>query len=388
MSTDELTAPAATSAPGVSIDPQRQELARAYAGQRRALMLARLALSAALVGVFLLSGASRGLRDALLAAGAGPPWLVVAAYVAVLIVASELASLPLGYYGGFVLPHRYGLSTQTAAGWASDQAKGLLLALVFGVPTAEVIYWLLRTQPATWWLWASAFMIAVTILMGQLAPVLIVPLFYKLSPLDNPDLVQRIRRLGEQARTRIVGVYTINLSARTTAGNAMVMGLGATKRIALGDTLYAQYTPDEIETIVAHELGHQVHRDLELGIAVESLSQLAGFYVAHLFLRWGVGYFGFDGPGDVAGLPLLAIALGIYSLITMPLANGYSRWREHLADLYALQITGKRAAFAAAMTRLANQNLAELDPPRWVVWLLYSHPPIKERIALAAPDTH
>ncbi len=216
-----------------------------------------------------------------------------------------------------------------------------------------------------------------------MAPVLILPLFNKLTPLGDADLVDRIRGLAERTGRHIAGVYTIDLSSRTTAANALFMGLGRTKRIALGDTLYATYSTDEIETIVAHELGHQVHRDLQVGLAVQCALLLGTLYLAQLFLRWGIGYYGFTGPGDVAALPLLALAAGIFSLVTMPLSSGYSRWREGLADQFALDATGKPEAFVRAMVRLANQNLAEADPPRWVVWLLYSHPPIRERVARA-----
>jgi STE24 endopeptidase len=287
---------------------------------------------------------------------------------------------PLAWWSGYVLPHRYGLSTQTRRGWLADELKSLALGLVLGVPVAEVIYWLLRSRPTTWWLWAGAFLIAFAVLLGHLAPVLIVPLFYKLTPLDDPELVARVQQLAARTSTRIAGVYTIDLSTRTKTANALVMGLGRTRRIALGDTLYADYTPDEIETIIGHELGHQVHHDLELGIVVQSLLMLGGLYLAQLLLRWGVARFGFEGLGDVAALPLVVLAVGLFSVVTLPLINAYSRWRERLADRFSVQVTGNRRAFAQAMIRLANQNLAEADPPRWVVWLLYSHPPIKERI--------
>ena len=365
---------------GIALDQERQGSARDLARQHRQLMVLEVALSGVLGVGFLLTGASSWLKDVLLAVGFVKSWSLVGAYVGVVYIVYTLVTSPLSWWGGFVLPQRYGLSTQSFGDWLSDEGKSLALGLLLGIPAAELIYWFLRTQPHVWWLWAAAFLIMFTVLLGHLSPVLILPLFYKLRPLGDADLVARIEKLAVQAGTHIVGVYTINLSSRTTAANAMVMGLGRTKRIALGDTLYKDYSPQEIETIIAHELGHQVHHDLELSIVVQSLLLVGGMYLAHLFLRWGVARFGFAGPGDVAALPLFVLALGIFSLVTMPLINGYSRWRERLADRFAVQTTHNPLAFARAMVRLANQNLAEADPPRWVVWLLYSHPPIKERV--------
>jgi STE24 endopeptidase len=367
----------------VTLDPRRQEQAREYARRSRYLLVMELALTVLLVAGFLVTGGSRFLKTMLLSAGLTDPGALVGVYVAVVFVGYTLVSWPLSWWGGYVLPHRYGLSTQTIRGWLADELKSLVLGLLLGVPVAEVIYWLLRSFPATWWIPAGIFLVAFVVLLGYLAPVLIVPLFYKLTPLEDPELVARIQRLAEQAGARVAGVYTINLSARTTAANAMVMGLRGTKRIALGDTLYQDYSPDEIETIIAHELGHQVHHDSEWGILVQSLVFLGGLYLAHLFLGWRVTSLGFEGPGDVAALPLLVLAAGLFSVATLPFINAYSRWRERRADRFAVQVTGNPRAFAQAMTRLANQNLAEADPPRWVVWLLYSHPPIRERVDAA-----
>ena len=373
----------AARSPDAVIDPERQTRARAYARERYRMMLVSLGLSFALIVAFLVSGASIRLRDALISAGLTNQAALVAVYVAIVLVGYTLITSPLSWWSGYVMPHRYDLSTQTPAGWLLDEVKSLVLGLVFAVPVAVAIYWLLGAVPNTWWIWASVLMIALSIVMGYLAPVLILPLFYKLVPLADADLVERIQKLAEKTGTRIAGVYTINLSSRTKAANAMVMGLSRTKRIALGDTLYADFTPDEIETIIAHELGHQVQHDLEFGTLLQVISTVVGLYIANLFLQWGVSYFGFSGINDIAALPLLALAAGIFGLITMPLSNGYSRWRESKADAYSLRVTHKPAAFISAMTRLANQNLSQLDPPRLVVVLLYSHPPIAERIAMA-----
>jgi STE24 endopeptidase len=226
-------------------------------------------------------------------------------------------------------------------------------------------------------------MLLFTVVIATLSPVLIMPLFFKFTPLEDQDLAARLIRLAERARTNVKGVFRFDMSTRTKSANAALTGMGATRRIVLGDTLLDEFTPDEIETVLAHELGHHVHNDMLLGVAINSVTTLAGFLVAHLGLRWGVEVFGLDSIADPAGMPLLALVGGAIGLIAMPAANAYSRWRERMADQYALEATSKGAAFASAMTRLANQNLADADPERWVVVLLYSHPPIRERVAMA-----
>jgi len=144
-----------------------------------------------------------------------------------------------------------------------------------------------------------------------------------------------------------------------------------------------KFTPDEIEVVMAHELGHQVNKDIPVGIIVQSILTLGGLYLASLGLRWGVGAFGFSGPADISALPVFLLVIGLYELVTMPLGNAYSRWRERRADEYALHVTGNGVAYASALTRLANQNLADVDPEPWVEFLLYSHPALSKRIAMA-----
>jgi STE24 endopeptidase len=173
------------------------------------------------------------------------------------------------------------------------------------------------------------------------------------------------------------------MSRRTKAANAALTGVGNTRRIVIGDTLINEFSTDEIETVLAHELGHHVHRDIPILITFGALSTTLSLYLASLVLNWAIGYFGFSGPADIAAFPALGLIFGAYGLITMPIDNAFSRWRESMADDYALEVTGKREAFASAFTRLANQNLGEVDPEKWVVFMFYSHPPLGERIAKA-----
>lgn len=370
------------SSPAVVLDAERQRQAKEYARISRRLLLVDLLLGGAYLIVWIATGWNlvlRGWVDSITTS----PFLAVLIYALAFGAPYFLIDLPLAYYSGFVLPHRYGQSTQTLAHWIGDQAKGLAISTVLGALLLEVVYWLLRAAPNLWWLYAAGVMLFFTIVLSTLAPVLIAPLFYKFTPLEDEDLSRRLLDLAQRAGTTVKGVYRFDMSTRTRSANAAVMGLGATRRIVLGDTLLDKFTPDEIETVLAHELAHLVHRDMVWSITVNSLLILVGFGAAHLILRWSVGAFGLRGVADPAGLPILGLTLGLIGLITMPLGNAYSRWRERMADRYALEMTRKPAAFADAMTRLANQNLSEAEPERWAVILLYSHPPISERVAMA-----
>jgi STE24 endopeptidase len=369
-------------------DPERQQKAKEYARIRRRLLLVDLALGGVFVLAWLFSGSSLWLGNQVVGlVGQYPLWvswlLSVALYAAVFGAIYGLLDAPLSYYSGFVLPHRYGLSVQTFRAWLWDQAKGAALGGILGLVLLEVMYALLRASPHWWWLWTALVILFLTVILSNLSPVLIFPLFYKFTPLDDEELAARLTRLAERAGARVRGVYRFDMSSKTVEANAAVVGLGNTRRIILGDTLLANFSPDEIETVLAHELGHHVHGDLGKGILVQSALTLGGLWLASLVLRWGVTAFGFNGIADVAAMPLLALAMGVFGLVTMPLSNAYSRWRESMADRYALETTRKSQAFAAAMTRLADQNLSEADPERWVEVLLYSHPAISRRVAMA-----
>jgi STE24 endopeptidase len=364
------------------LDPERQLKAKEYARIRHRLLVADLAIAAVYVLVLLLSGLSAWFKGRLLLVTTYP-LVVIALYFLAFSIVYGLFDFPLSYYGGYVLPHRYGLSTQSLKGWLADQAKGGVLSLGIGLVAMEVMYYLLRAFPSIWWLLTGILFLFFIVVLANLAPLLIVPLFFKFRPLEDEELVSRLVSLAERVGTRVQGVFTIDLSAKTTAANAALMGLGNTRRIVLGDTLMAEYDADEIETILAHELGHHVHGDIWRGIAVQTALTLTGLFLADRLLRWGVAYFAFESLADVAAFPLVAMAVGGLAVLAMPLANAYSRWREGLADQFSLEMTGKPQAFISSMTKLANQNLSEAEPEPWVELLLYSHPAVSKRIKAA-----
>ena len=367
-----------------TLDPEKQKQAKEYARIRRRLWLVDTALSAIYAILWLLLGWSTALRD-WLSSYTDNPWIVVALFVVIFGGISAILTLPLSYYSGFVLPHRFGQSNQTFKDWVIDQLKGLAIGAPLGLLLLELLYLALRVTGDLWWLWAAAGMLFFTVLLANLAPILIMPLFNKYIPLgdEHKELADRLMDLARRANTRVKGVFKFDMSKRTNAANAALTGIGNTRRIVLGDTLINDFSTDEIETVLAHELGHHVHRDIPILIAFGTLSTTLSLYLASLALNWAVDTFGFTGPADVAAFPVLLLIFGVYGLITMPVENAVSRWRENMADDYALESTGKKEAFASAFTRLANQNLGEVDPEKWVVWLFYSHPPLGERIAKA-----
>ena len=368
----------------LQLDPERQKKARQYARIRRRFSIFGMGISGVYALAWLMFGWGSSLQGVLQSISTSPA-VVIALFAAAFGGIISLLSLPIDFYTDFVLPHRYGQSVQALKDWVLDQLKGLAVGLPLGLGLLEITYALLRWQPDSWWLWVGGVMILFSVLLANLAPVLLMPIFNKFVPLgdEHAELVERLMNLAKRTGARVKGVYKMDLSRRTPSANAFVTGLGSTRRIVLGDTLISEFTIDEIEAVMAHELGHQVHNDIPIGIVLESLTTLVGLFLASLGLHWGITVFGLSGPADASSLPLLVVLMGLYSLVTMPLSNAFSRWREKRADEFSLQVTHNGPAFASALTRLANQNLAEVDPEPWVEVLFYSHPALQKRINMA-----
>ena len=366
------------------LDPERQKRAKQYSRINRRLMVLDLIISGQYILTWLVFGWSEVLKVWLLGFTTNE-WLLLFLFVMVIGGIMFLINLPLSYYQGYILPHRFDLSTQNLSGWITDQVKGILIGGIIGMIVLEIIYAILRIFPTLWWLWAAMILLIFNVILANLAPTILMPLFNKFIPLgeEHADLADRLMLLAKRSGTFVRGVFKFDMSRRTKQANAGLTGLGNTRRIIIGDTLLSEFTTEEIETIMAHELGHQVNKDIPLGIIFGSLTTLIGLFLASLGLNLGVKALGFTGPADIAAFPLFLIVLGLYSLVTMPLENGFSRWRERRADEYALSLTHNGIAYASALKRLANQNLADADPEAWVEWLLYSHPALGKRIAMA-----
>jgi STE24 endopeptidase len=371
----------------MEIDAERQLKAREYAKIRRRLSFVDLGIAAVGLLIVFVTGLDKWLRNIIqgisfLSWQPVQGWypLQILLYFLLAILVYQLITSPLGYYSGFVLPHRYGISTMSLKSWVKDLFKGLGLGLVLEVAAITLIYGLLAFQPLTWWLWVAIIMLFFSVIMANLAPILLFPLFYKFTPLPEGELTQRLLALTQRAHTKVRGIYSMQMSNKTTAANAALMGLGNTRRVVVGDTMIDRYTVDEIEVVLAHELGHHVHSDIWKLIISQSLLMLGGLYIANLILHGVVAAGFYRSLTDAATLPFFFLLTGVFSLIVMPISNSYSRLIEYQADEYALQSTHKVESFKSAMTRLANQNLAEIEPSPVVEILFHSHPSISKRL--------
>ena len=300
-----------------------------------------------------------------------------------LVLGNIVVTFPFAYYRGVVLERRYELSSESRGAWLKDQIKGIAITLVIALAAAEFIYALIRWSPRWWWIPASAGASLFTIVLARLAPVLLLPLFYRFTPLDRPELCERLLALCQRTGVKVLGIYEWALGTKTRRANAALTGTGGTRRILLSDTLLADYSDDEIEVILAHELAHHVHRDIPKGLAAEFVLLIVAFLFAGALLPWGADRLALSGPADPRGLALIVLSTGLVTLVSTPLVNALSRHNERRADAFALRVTDRRDAFISAMRRLGSQNLSEENPSRLTVLLFHSHPPIEERIAAA-----
>jgi STE24 endopeptidase len=354
-----------------------------YHRLRRRASIANTVLGIALLAGLVITGGSAALRTVAASYIGSTFFLTLTGYVVLLALLNEAIGLPLSFYQGVTLERRYGLSTQTTARWWLDHLKAGGIGLLFGWIAALIVCALLRSMPEQWWIVAAVVFTIIMVGLVQLAPVVLLPLFYEFKPLEREALVARLVGLAERAGARVMGVFEWRLSDKTKKANAALAGIGQTRRIIISDTLLAEHSDDEIEVILAHELAHHVHRDIWKGIALETVLIVLGFYLADRVLTRFDGSFGLTGKSDVAALPLLLLAAGAVSLALMPLANALSRAHERRADRYALEMTKNVPAFVSAMKRLGAQNLAEEHPSRLVQILFYTHPPISARIDAA-----
>lgn len=351
--------------------PERAGQARRYHAIGYRLMFARMFVLAAFIAALVLGGA-----NALWATIPNP-----VLFILTLLLLQFLVGLPLRYVG-LQVSRRFGISVQSTPSWLSDLAKSLVINTLINGAVALLVLWLWQRLPATWHLWTAAAVVLGNLLLTYVAPVWIMPLFHKYTHLEEGELKDRLLDLSFRAGVAVRGVFVENSSSKVTALNAALTGVGSTRRIILYDTLIQSCSVDEIEVVLAHEMGHHVYAHIsKMTLASTGFLALvflaAGYALAPLSDSLGLG--GLQPPA----LPLLMLLFIAVGLPLMPPLMALMRQWERDCDAFALKLTGKRSAFITVFQKLADKNLADLTPPRWYYWFLTSHPPVPERIGMA-----
>jgi STE24 endopeptidase len=307
-------------------------------------------------------------------------YLLFIAFVFVVGLATSIIFFPVNYYTDFYLEHKYNLSNQSLLKWMTENLKGLLVSIVIGIPVLLFFFYVLNEFGSMWWLPLAIGLFIISVVLGRIAPVLILPIFYKITPIDDEDLIERIKRLAKDAGIKVENVYKFDMSKNTKKANAAFTGLGKSKRILLGDTLLENYTPDEIETVIAHEMGHYKKKHILKNIIIGTISSFLTLFLIAFLYENTIGLFGFNFINEIAALPLLSLWAALIGLIQSPLGNILSRKFEYEADEYAVLTTSKPLPYISTLEKLTEQNLADKDPHPFVEWFFYSHPSIKNRI--------
>jgi len=356
-------------------------LAKSYSHQKYTLSIIDTVYSIALLLIFLGSGLSLFLEDFLKGLNLSG-FLLVAAYLLVISILYYLLNLPLNFYSGFTLEHRFNLSKQKPLDWWMDQLKSGILAYLISLILILAFYWILGKFDQ-WWLIISLFWIIFSVVLAKLAPVLIIPLFFKYKKLEDEALRQRIFNLAVKMKIKLLDVFQIDFSKKTLKANAAFTGMGKTRRVLLADTLQDKYTHDEIEVILAHEFAHYRLKHMIKLIVLNSLVTLGIFYLIFRTNVFTLAIFKLDSLTQVSSLPLVFLYFLLLGIIAQPLEAYISRRFEKSADLMALKVTGSIEAFVSLMEKLAAQNLADRSPHPLIKFFFFTHPPIDERIKIA-----
>lgn len=361
------------------LDEEKQKQARQYEKEKRLLGLASSFLSLVFLVAFYASGLSTYLAQLNFSS---LTWTTVF-YLFVFSTLATLVTLPLSYYSGYIHEHKWNFSNHTVSSWLIEQLKGYLVGLILSLFLVGLLLWVMAVYPLHWWWMASLASIIVGVLLTSLAPVVILPIFNKYEPIEDHDLTQRLEKLLRKVGLQPSGFFKEDMSRQTKKENAFLAGLGKTRRVVLADNLLEHMDIPEIESVIAHEVGHYEHRHLTKQILMGSLQQLVVFFVLGRVMKWGWPHFLESTRWNLTLFPIFVILFSFLSgFVLGPLSHALARYWERQADRTALRLIPQKKAFQTALAGLANRNLSNAYPSWWVKVLYYSHPPIGERLAL------
>ncbi|CAN5574432.1 M48 family metallopeptidase [soil metagenome] len=310
-------------------------------------------------------------------------YIALLVFILLISIPEIILVSPLSFYSSFILEHKYGLSNQTFLTYLKEKLKGLVLSSVIGIPLLFAFYYIIRNYGDLWWLILGIVIFFFSVILGQLAPVIIMPLFYKFREIENESLKNKLLSLCEKAGVKIKGIYTFDMSKNTKKANAAFTGLGKTKRIILGDTLIDKFSDEEIGIVFAHEMGHYTKGHIVKMMAVSTVITFLGLYLTAQLYSALLPVFHLTSQHELSALPLLFLLISLYGIITSPISNIQSRKYEWEADTYALETTNDKTSFISAMEKLADQNLADKEPNKFIEFLFHSHPSLQKRIDFA-----
>jgi STE24 endopeptidase len=354
--------------------------AKKYNNIRLGISISKGIVSFILIIFFVESGLSLMLEN-YLSSRIGNTYLLFLAFVFIAGAVSAVLFSPVDFYKDFYLEHKYNLSNQSFLKYISENIKSLAVSLVIGTPVLLFFFYVLNKFNDLWWLPFAIGLFLLSVVLARIVPVIILPLFYKVTPLEDEDLKARIERLAVDAGIKLENVFKFDMSKNTKKANAAFTGLGKSKRILLGDTLLESYSKDEIETVIAHELGHYKHKHILKNIIIGTVSSFLTLFLIALLYKISLPWFGFSAITQIAALPVLSVWAMIIGLIQNPAGNIISRKYEYEADRYAVKSTKNPSAFVSALEKLTDQNLGDKEPHPFVEWFFYSHPSIKNRIS-------
>ena len=330
--------------------------------------------------LFVYSGYNRMLFDILYSCS-DSDYLVLILFTVITGAVASIILFPLNFYSSYILEHKYKLSNQTLLKYFVESLKSILVSGVIGIPILLLFYFILKEFGDNWWLIFAMAMFFISVILSQIFPILIFPIFYKVKPIENEELKERIKMLATDAGLKVQNVYSFDMSKSTKKANAAFTGLGKTKRIILGDTLLSSYSSDEIETVIAHELGHYKKKHIIKNIIFGTINSFVMFFLISVLYKNSLSWFGFSSITEIAALPLLTLWAMLIGLIQTPIGNMLSRKFEYEADQYAVEATNKPLSFIQTLNKLTEQNLGDKEPHPFVEWFFYSHPSIKKRVA-------
>lgn len=362
------------------LNKEKQILARRYEKEKRILGLASAGLSLLILVVFYLSGLSAWLANLRLRSFILTFILYVAAFQFILAV----LGLPLNFYSSYIHEHKWNFSNQTIRSWLWDEVKSFLVGLALVFIMLGLLLWVMASFPRVWWFAAGAAFALVSVVMATIFPVVVLPIFNKYTPIQDKELVDALEKTLSEGGLKSSGFFREDMSRQTKKENAFLAGLGKTRRVVLGDNLMDKMSVAEIESIIAHEVGHYKRRHIWKSLVVGILQSLVVFYILNWVMRLLFPQFLTTSRWNITLLPLFFIIFGLVSgFLFGPLGNALSRFFERQADRYALSSIDNKKAFMTALAGLADRNLSNAYPAWWVKLLFYSHPPIGERLSMA-----